>query len=157
MGIKYDIANKNDISELIRLRYEYIKDDFGKITDEEKAYIEKELPLYFERKLNRGLYAFIARCDNKIIATAYLLIMEKIPNPSLPNGLDGEILSVYTEEAYRKQGISTRILTDLIKFAKLKGLCRVQLKATESGYPMYKKLGFEEFGLKYKNMRLKLK
>ena len=155
-NIIFDIANINDIDELIELRLDYIKDDFKKYEIEEKEIIDS-LPTYFKRRLNNDLFCFVARDKNKIIATAYLLIIEKIPNPSLPNGLDGEILSVYTKEEYRRQGISTHLLNDLIKFAKDKNLCRVQLKATESGYPIYKKLGFEEFGLKYKNMRLKLK
>ena len=35
-GIVFDIANQNDISELVRLRILYMIDDFGSITDEER-------------------------------------------------------------------------------------------------------------------------
>ena len=39
--IIYDIANLNDIPELVRLRILYMIDDFGSITDEERAGMEK--------------------------------------------------------------------------------------------------------------------
>ena len=154
--IIFNLASKEDIDELISLRMDYIEADFKEYGVDKKEVIEKELPSYFERKLGNDLFAFVARENGKIIATAYLLVIEKIPNPSLPSGLDGEVLSVFTKEEYRNQGISTRLLKNLIDFAKEKKLCRIQLKATGSGYPIYNKLGFKEFGLKYKNMQLKL-
>lgn len=46
--IIYDIANLNDIPELVRLRILYMIDDFGSITDEERAGMEKQLPGGFE-------------------------------------------------------------------------------------------------------------
>ena len=41
------------------------------------------------------------------VKMTYLLIIEKPANPFLPNGLDGEVLSVYTENEYRGKGICT--------------------------------------------------
>ena len=49
--IIYDIANLNDIPELVRLRILYMIDDFGSITDEEREGKENQLPGYFEREL----------------------------------------------------------------------------------------------------------
>ena len=54
MEIIYDIANLNDIPELVRLRILYMIDDFGSITDEERAGMEKQLPEYFERELGKN-------------------------------------------------------------------------------------------------------
>ncbi len=53
MEIIYDIANLNDIPELVRLRILYMIDDFGAITDEERAGMEKQLSGYFERELGK--------------------------------------------------------------------------------------------------------
>ena len=65
MNIKYDIATKDDIDELIRLRIAYMMDDFGSVTDEERAGMEKQLPDYFERKLGTELVAFVARDEDR--------------------------------------------------------------------------------------------
>lgn len=36
MNVTFDTANNKDISELIRLRIEYIRDDYGSISEDDK-------------------------------------------------------------------------------------------------------------------------
>jgi len=155
-NVIFDQANKDDIEELVRLRIAYMIDDFGQISEYEKACMEKQLPEYFERKLGKELIAFVARAEGRLVAAAYLLIVEKPSNPFLPNGFEGEVLSVYTEEEYRGNGICSQLIKNLIGYGKEKELCRINLMATEEGYPIYKKLGFEDKVQNYKDMRLKL-
>lgn len=152
----FDTANKDDISELIRLRLAYIADDFGSINESERQAMEEQLPDYFERKLGRELITFVARAEGRLVAAAYLLIIEKPANPSMPNGLVGEVFSVFTEREYRGKGISTRLMNDMIEYAGEKHLCHIDLKATDEGYSLYKKLGFEDKSQKYKDMQYKL-
>ena len=154
--IVFDTANKNDIDELVRLRIAYIRDDFGSISDEEELNLKNRLPGYFERELGDHLIAFVARAEGRLVAAAYLLIVEKPANPSMPTGLCGEVLSVFTEESYRGKGICSHLMTELVTFAKERGFSRIDLLATEDGYHVYKKLGFEENRHHYKEMRLKL-
>ncbi len=154
--IVYDIANLNDIKELVRLRILYMIDDFGQITDEEREGMEKQLPGYFERELGKKLIVFVARAEGRIVAAAYLLIIEKPANPFFLNGLDSEVLSVYTEEVYRGKGICTTLIKNMINYARKHEISRIDLIATEEGYPIYKKLGFEDKAQKYTDMRLKL-
>lgn len=152
----FDMAKKEDISELIRLRIAYMTDDYGSVSDTELQAMKEQLPDYFERKLGKELVVFAARSGNRLVATVYLLITEKPANPSLPNGLEGEVLNVFTEEEYRGRGISSRLLKEMIAYAKEKHLCRIDLKATDDGYKLYKRLGFEDRTQKYRDMRLKL-
>lgn len=154
--IVFDTANKNDIDELVRLRIAYIRDDFGSISDEEELNLKSRLPDYFERELGDHLIAFVARAEGRLVAAAYLLIVEKPANPSMPTGLCGEVLSVFTEESYRGKGICSHLMTELVTFAKERDFSRIDLLATEDGYHVYKKLGFEENRHHYKEMRLKL-
>lgn len=152
----FDTANLDDIDELVRLRIAYMIDDFGQISDYERECMEKQLPDYFKRRLNKELIAFVARDEGRLVAAAYLLIIEKPANPFLPNGYDGEVLSVYTEEEYRNRGICSELINNMIEYARENKLCRIELMATDEGYPIYKKLGFEDKKQKYKDMRLKL-
>ena len=154
MDVIYDIANLNDIPELVRLRILYMIDDFGSITDEERVGMEKQLPGYFERELGKKLIAFVARAEGRLVAAAYLLIIEKPANPFFLNGLDSEVLSVYTEEGYRGKGICTNLMRNMIDYAAEHKISRIDLMATDEGYPIYKKLGFEDKVQKYKDMRL---
>ena len=152
----FDTANLEDIDELVRLRIAYMIDDFGQISDYERECMEKQLPDYFKRHLNKELIAFVARDEGRLVAAAYLLIIEKPANPFLPNGYDGEVLSVYTEEEYRNRGICSELIKNMIEYARENKLCRIELMATDEEYPIYKKLGFEDKKQKYKDMRLKL-
>jgi len=155
-GVVYDMANLNDIQELIRLRILYMIDDFGSVTGEEREGMEKQLPAYFERELGKKLIAFVARAEGRLVAAAYLLIIEKPANPFILNGLDSEVLSVYTEKGYRGKGICTNLMKNMIDYAREHNISRIDLMATDEGYPVYRKVGFQDKVQKYKDMRLVL-
>ena len=152
--IIFDTADKKDIPELIRLRLAYMKDDFGSVSVQQEKDMRNHLPSYFERHLNSDLIAFVARKEDRLIAAAYLLVVEKPASPFLPNGLDGEVLSVFTEEEYRRKGICTKLISRLIDYGRERKLCRISLCATSDGYPVYRKLGFKDKVQKYTDMRI---
>ena len=156
MSIVFDKADKNDINELIRMRIAYMADDFGSVSDIEKESMEKQLPDYFERKINTELVAFVARDGEMIVSVAYLHIIEMPANSILLNGLYGEVLSVYTMPEYRGKGLCSTLMKNLVDCARDRGLGRIDLSATKEGYPIYKKLGFEDKEHRYTDMRYKL-
>ena len=72
------------------------------------------------------------------------------------SGLCGEVLNVYTEPEYRGQGLCTTLIKELITSAKELGLARIDLSATDQGFPIYQKCGFEEKVARYTEMRYTL-
>ncbi len=156
MDIKYVEATKEDINELIRLRLAYMKDDFGSVTDRERTAMETQLPDYFDRKLGTELIAFVAKDGDKVVSVAYLHIIEMPANSLLLNGLYGEVLNVYTEPEYRGKGICTKLMNNLVEYGKKAGLGRIDLSATDDGYPIYAKIGFKDKEHRYRDMRYKL-
>lgn len=155
MNITFDEATKEDINELIKLRIAYMIDDFGSVTEHEKECMETQLRDYFDRKLGDELVAFAARDGKRIVSVAYLHIIEMPANSILLNGLYADVLSVYTEPEYRGQGLCTKLMEMLVEYGKKRGLGRIDLSATEKGYPIYKKIGFEDTEHRYTDMRLK--
>ena len=155
MNITFDEATKEDIDELIKLRIAYMIDDFGSVTDHEKECMETQLWDYFDRKLGDELIVFAARDEKRIVSVAYLHIIEMPANSILLNGLYAVVLSVYTEPEYRGQGLCTKLMEMLVEYGKKRGLGRIDLSATEKGYPIYKKIGFEDTEHRYTDMRLK--
>ena len=153
MGIVFNEATKEDIDELIRLRIAYMIDDFGSVSDAERSAMEKQLPDYFERKLGTELIAFVARDEDRIVSVAYLHIIEMPANSILPNGLYGDVLSVYTEPGYRGKGLCTGLMENLVEYGKRRGLGRIDLSATDEGYPIYAKVGFKDKEHRYRDMR----
>lgn len=153
MSIAFSEASKSDIKELIRMRIEYMIDDFGGVSDHERECMENQLPDYFNRKLGDELVAFVAKDDEKVVSVAYLHIIEMPANSILLNGLYGEVLSVYTEPEYRGKGLCTTLIKNLIEYGEKRGLGRVDLSATRDGYPICSKLGFVDKEPRYKDMR----
>ncbi len=156
MGIVFGIATKEDIKELIRMRIAYMIDDFGSVNDIERKGMETQLPDYFNRKLGTELIAFVAKDEDRIVSVAYLHIIEMPANSILLNGLYGEVLSVYTEPDYRGKGLCSKLMNNLVEYGKNKGLGRIDLSATDDGYPIYAKIGFKEKDHRYRDMRYKL-
>ncbi len=146
-------ADLNDIPELVRLRLEYLAEDHGGLSDKETELISASLPDYFLRRLNKELFVYTARTEERIVSCCFLLVTEKPANPDFINGLTGTVLNVYTEKPFRRQGIAGKLINNMLKDAKDMGLDFVELKATEDGYPLYKKLGFADAVNKYRSMK----
>lgn len=155
--IVYDRATISDTEQLVQLRIDYMIDDFGHVTEQEEKCMREQLPDYYARHLGKELIVFTARDGEQIVGTAYLLIIEKPASPLLENGLDGEVLSVFTKKDYRGRGICTTLMEDLVAYAVDNGLCRVDLMATDEGYPVYRKVGFTDKTQKYTDMRYKIR
>lgn len=149
----FEKAEINDISVLIELRIAYLIEDYGKLSDENITVISDNLKIYFREHLNNDLHVYVCREDNRIISCCFLCVTEKPSNPSFINGRTGTILNVYTIPEYRKRGIARKLLEMLLAEAKQSKLDFVELKATDSGYNLYKSIGFEDIVQKYHNMK----
>ncbi len=150
--MEYIMASKKNIDECVRMRMLYILNDDPTLSDSDKLSFEKTLYDYFNRKLNKEIYAFLAKEDKRIVGMALLLMIEKPANPSMKNGITAEVLSVIVDEEYRHKGIATNLINNLINVAKEKDVCRIVLRATAMGKPLYLKLGFKEHPFKCEEM-----
>lgn len=146
-------ANLNDLSSLINLRIAYLLEDYGELPENQIKQITDNLSSYFEKHLNNDLLVFVCRDVDKIVSCCFLCITEKPSNPSFINGRTGTILNVYTLPKYRRKGIAGKLIKMLLDEAETSKLDFVELKATDSGYSLYKSLGFEDVLSKYHNMK----
>lgn len=68
------------------------------------------------------------------------------PSQPRPGPLAGRpvpyILSMYTEPAFRGQGVASLVVRTLVSWAEDRGYRRVALHASEMGRPVYRRLGF---------------
>ena len=150
--MEYFLAKKDDLDNCVRMRLLYILEENENLDNDTKLSLEKTLKDYFSRRLNKDVFCFMAKEDNKVIGMAVLLIIERPASVSMINGLCGEVLSVIVDKEYRNRGIAYNIMSNLISFSKEKELCRINLRATSKGLPLYKKLGFIEHPYKCTEM-----
>ena len=130
-----------------------MQEDNGYIPQEDLAVISASLPDYFEKHLNKDIFVFLCKDNEKAIACCFLYVSEKPANLQFPSGRTATVLNVLTQRAHRRKGIATRLLKMLLKCAETLGCDYVELKATDEGRLLYRSLGFEEPVSKYHNMK----
>lgn len=154
--MEFGKADLDDAAQLCELRMAYLHEDLGEISDEDADAMRKGLPDYFERRLGNDIFAYTARDGETIVAVALLLVKEMPMSPSFITGLTGTVLNVYTRPEYRHRGCAKRVMELLISDAAKMSLSRIELKATDDGYGLYKKLGFLNDTSEYHPMKLKI-
>lgn len=146
-------AEIGDIDSLTDLRIAYLKEDYGKLDEEDISKIRRDLPDYFKKNLNENIFCYLIRDEESVIACAFLLVIEKPMSPAFITGKTGTVLNVYTNPAYRHRGCAKKIMNKLLSDAMEKNLSFVELKATEDGYHLYKSVGFTDEVSKYHVMK----
>lgn len=138
--MEYRMAVKEDIELLMEVRLEMLRivnelpDDFtfsDELTENSRQYF-----------LQGNQSTSIAVENKKIIACASISYIEVMPTFSHPTGKRAHLMNVYTNAAYRRQGISRSLVQMLIDDAKKKHITEISLDATDSGRPLYTSLGF---------------
>lgn len=69
-------------------------------------------------------------------------IVAFLPTPADPNPRRAWILNMYTEPAYRRRGLATQILGDIVGWCRGQGLRQAFLHASAAGRPLYERAGF---------------
>ena len=98
---------------------------------------------YYARHLADGTFAsWLAIDDNRIVATSGISAVEKPPYFGCPTGKIALISSMFTDPAYRRQGIARDLLCRVLDDAKARGCGVAQITASDAGVPLYRALGF---------------
>lgn len=146
-------AKIEDITQLTELRLAYLKEDIGKLSEDDIGKIRRDLPIYFKKNLNQNIFCYVIRDREEIVACAFLLVIEKPISPAFITGRTGTVLNVYTDPVYRHKGYAKKIMNKLLLDAVEKNLSVVELKSTEDGYHLYKSIGFTDEVSKYHSMK----
>ncbi|MDF2486843.1 MAG: acetyltransferase [Herbinix sp.] len=149
-------AVTSDIPQMVKMRLEYLTEDHGGMLPEHRDRLQKDLPDYFNKNLKGSLLAYVAEHRGVIVSTVFMVITEKPGNPHFLSGKTGLLLNVYTKSEYRRQGIAGGLINMAIEDAKKLDLAHIELSATASGYPLYKKLGFIEEHPHYASMKYQI-
>jgi GNAT superfamily N-acetyltransferase len=130
-----------DLPELVRLRLALLS-TFGPV-DQPDALAEATAA-YLERAMSAGSFlAVVADVDGRLVASSGLCVLRRLPLADNPGGLEGYILNMYTEPAYRRQGMARRVLEAIVLWCRERGLKAILLHASDAGRPLYTQMGFE--------------
>ena len=99
---------------------------------------------WLREKMAAGEYLAWVACaeDGSIAAGLGLWLMDWPPHMIGPGSRRGNILNVYTEPPFRRQGIARRLMETALEWCKAKGIRAVILHASADGRKLYESLGF---------------
>ena len=147
--MEFFLADSSHINMLVKARRSYLLTDFDEVPES----VVTALPAYFEKHLNKELFAFLCTVNGELVGSAFLLVTEKPPSPAFPTGKVGSVLNVYTAPEHRRKGVAKTLMGMLLDEGRSMRLDHIELKATEDGYPLYKSLGFADEHSHYRDMR----
>jgi GNAT superfamily N-acetyltransferase len=144
------VATPADADTIARHRADMFR-DMGRLSDALYEPFRTASARYFANALSTGEYAgwLAVPCDHEepVVAGAGILIRPMAPSVNA-NGTvivdepQGLIVNVYTEPAWRRQGIARLVLQHVIDWARGTGLRNIVLHASSDGRPLYEQMGF---------------
>jgi GNAT superfamily N-acetyltransferase len=144
MGYRIRPAIVGDAAEIVRQRIRMFE-DMGMGTSAQHEKIRIPTLHFLTDAIQQGLYrGWLAETDDgKFVAGGGVLM-----TPWPPSALDGKsqrpyIINMYTDPAYRRQGLARMILKQILAFLHAEGFSIARLNASKSGRPLYETLGFQ--------------
>ena len=143
MPIAYRKLTGQDVAGCIEMRIAQLREEGATEDIDLTAALED----YYRRHLADDTFvSWLAVDGDRIVATSGISIVEKPPYFGCPTGKIGLLSSMYTEKAYRRQGIARELLGRVMEEARLRGCGAVQITASDMGVYLYGSYGFTKNG-----------
>ena len=138
--MNFRLAGIDDLDALVRVRLDFFREMFPPRPPEDQDALADTLRFYCRQHLGLDFWAILAEDSDRPAGAAFLNIYERPANPGAPNGRVGELSNVFTYPQYRRQGLATTMVRQLIGVAESLGISRMDLSASETGRRSMKSL-----------------
>jgi GNAT superfamily N-acetyltransferase len=124
--------------------------DMGELSADGVEILRAKATARIREWLEQGKYlGWLATAADKpetVIAGAGLQLQPILPRPLGPEkvgeGKQGTVVNVFTEPGWRRKGIASRLIKEIIDWCRGENLDRLLLHASLEGRAVYEKLGF---------------
>lgn len=139
MPITYQKLTAKELDIFIGMRIDQLREEGAK----EDIDLRPALRDYYQRHMADDTFvSWLALDSGKIIGTSGMSIVEKPPYFGCPSGRIGLLSSMFTDKAYRRQGIAKELLSRVVNEARERGCGTVQITASDMGVLLYTNFGF---------------
>lgn len=143
MAVQYKKLTEYELDIFIEMRICQLREEGAK----EQIDIRHSLKDYYHRHMEDGTFvSWLAVDGDKIVGTSGISFVEKPPYFGCPNGKIALLSSMFTDKAYRRQGIARELLSRVVREAEEYGCGVVQITASDMGVLLYTDFGFEKNG-----------
>lgn len=143
MALQYKKLTEYELDIFIEMRICQLREEGAK----EQIDLRHSLKDYYHRHMEDGTFvSWLAVDRDKIVGTSGISFVEKPPYFGCPNGKIALLSSMFTDKAYRRQGIARELLSRVVREAEEYGCGVVQITASDMGVLLYTDFGFEKNG-----------
>lgn len=141
--LTYKFAGIDDLDILTATRVQVLRAANELPDSADMSLVEKESYAYYKKALSDGSHiALLVFDEEKFVGAGGVSFFTVMPTYHNPNGQKAYIMNMYTDPAYRRQGIASHTLDLLVKETQKRGITHISLEATKTGRPLYEKYGF---------------
>ena len=145
-----------DIDKMTEYRLLYLSELQGEREDEYIGKLRLELCRFFKSTMEKGsFFALQAEYEGEVLSFGAMVVKQIPGDFNQSSYLEGDILNMYTVPPARRKGISSLILSQLLKEARQMGISKVALHTSEDGEQLYRKFGFNDPSYPYLELVLK--
>ena len=143
MNITYQRLTEKELDTFIEIRINQPREEGAT----EEIDLRPSLEDYYHRHMADGTFvSWLAMDGDVIVGTSGMSFVEKPPYFGCPSGKIGLLSSMFTSNAYRRQGIAKELLARVVQEAKEYGCGVVQITASDMGVLLYTDFGFQKNG-----------
>ena len=143
MAVSYRRLIKADLDTFIKMRINQLREE-GATEDIDLA--PSLMDYYLRHIADDTFISWLAVDGDRIVGTSGISIVEKPPYFGCPSGRIALLSSMFTDKAYRRQGIARELLSRVVDEARKRGCGTVQITASDMGVMLYSDFGFEKNG-----------
>lgn len=141
--MKYRTADESDVVTLAEMRWEFQTED----NDNQPIVSKTEFVEVCSDFLRQGLIQknwvyWIAELEGEIVSHIFVQRVRGIPRPFWLNNAYGYVSNVYTKPAYRRQGIGTHLMQQVLNWAKHQEIDVLIVSISEESVTFYERAGF---------------
>jgi GNAT superfamily N-acetyltransferase len=145
MDCVYRIADASEIDLLLEMRLEFVRDIHPEYDMKTVEALSTGSRRYIKEHIEKDMYVgFFGEADGRVACATSLLIYNYPPLFSSDYRKIGHVLNFYTRPQYRHRGYGHGLMECVKSHAKNLGIYKLDLSATEAGYPLYQKCGFRD-------------
>lgn len=138
-------ATVDNAEALARLRWEF-RAGIDPANETEDAFVDRCAAWMRARLGDATWRAWVVEMDGEIVGTAWLNLVEKMPNPVVEAEAYGYVTNVYLREHLRGRGAGARLLHAVMDECAAAGVDAGFLWPTERSRSLYRRFGFEGDG-----------
>jgi GNAT superfamily N-acetyltransferase len=137
------LATTADVDELVAMRREFTFEDADLDPSRERPGFERECRAFLTTALaGDGWQLWVAEVDGRLVAHAFIALVERVPRPVRQRARIAYLTNVYTRPGFRGAGIGGRVLQRAQQAARDAGVELMLVWPSDESIPFYARHGF---------------